>query len=349
MTAAFAVGATACGEPLPNTCKTTNRVSSSQSALYFAADAPAVVQLSKPQQEAILAVEPVLGPAGYFCTATLVAPGWVLTAAHCNLGGGMIVQQGLHRSSPMREMYASEIWVHDTEDVALLRIPIEDDMEPLALFSEALDAQWVGTIVQLAGYGQDETKKAGARRYVASALSSLDDVHLDTDGGGKSGACIGDSGSPLLVLGHDGLPKVAGVLSSGSSTCVDIDRYTRVDRILAWAAEHIGSFVPEPQECGLANASGRCQAGWAIWCEDAAGVRAEQCLKGTACGWSPEATGVRCVAADDDPCGGVDAFGACDQNTAVRCSNGAIQDTHCSACARRCGRDPATGQATCLD
>jgi secreted trypsin-like serine protease len=54
------------------------------------------------------------------------------------------------------------------------------------------------------------------------------------DGEGRTGACAGDSGGPLLVADSSGQARVAGVLDRGSADCLGLDLYTRIDALADW-------------------------------------------------------------------------------------------------------------------
>jgi secreted trypsin-like serine protease len=51
---------------------------------------------------------------------------------------------------------------------------------------------------------------------------------------GKTGACVGDSGGPLLGKTMDGRIEVLGLLEAGSASCTGEDFYTRLDRLKSW-------------------------------------------------------------------------------------------------------------------
>jgi hypothetical protein len=109
----------------------------------------------------------------------------------------------------------------------------------LNAWTSVVDASWLGRDAELAGYGTTETDATGRRLFTSEKIVEVDDTFITVDGQGRSGACTGDSGGPLLVATNAGEPAVAGILSVGSADCRGIDRYVRVDRAWRWLNKHI--------------------------------------------------------------------------------------------------------------
>jgi hypothetical protein len=127
---------------------------------------------------------------------------------------------------------------HPELDVMLLGLgPIHDDVScptSLELMDDPIDASWIGRYATLAGRGLTEAGEHDELRFVRSPIVQVDATELWVDGSGDAGACLGDSGGPLLVEGEGGVPRVAGVLTRGSSSCVDRDAYARADTLAPW-------------------------------------------------------------------------------------------------------------------
>lgn len=214
-------------------------------AIYFGSQDAGRLELSASERAAIGLVMPVTGDA--LCTGVVLPRGWVLTARHCDAGVPLLF--GSSDASAGR-IAVTSTKQHPEYDVMLLELAdggTSSGVTPISLWSGLIDQSWVGVPATLAGVGETQTGALGALRFVDEPVTSVDDIEIRVDGAGKSGACGGDSGGPLLVAAEDGSARVAGVLSRGSQSCVGIDAYTRVDRIREWVVAVIGSGRPS---CG---------------------------------------------------------------------------------------------------
>ena len=202
-----------------------------------------------------------------------------------------------------------------------------------------------GSVVELAGYGLTESGETRALHFVVEQVASLDAWSITVDGFGATGACLGDSGGPLLVRSYDGTARVAGVLQSGSATCLGEDTYARVDNLASWIAEIVAPLAPPSAQCGTVTSEGRCFGDTAVWCAGDA-ITGETCSGGATCGWDAAQAGFRCVDPSKSSCSGADAVGACRGNDAVRCNAG-VEERESCACGD-CRIDGSTGAPRCV-
>jgi hypothetical protein len=185
------------------------------------------------------------------CTLSRVAPGVAVTARHCFpdqgtwtaiVGFASPIEDVTGCGRGQGESKADAVLLHPDVDVALVYFP-QQGKRPILPMGESDPLP--GTSVVLAGYGRTETGSWGERRCLATLLEATDPL-LDTrspDSG--KGACVGDSGGPLIAMADDaGIPALQGILSDGSASCTGRDRYVSVASLQAWLTSGIDAGAP---------------------------------------------------------------------------------------------------------
>jgi hypothetical protein len=196
---------------------------------------------------------------GYaMCTATLIAPTVLLTAAHCAWNGDngdvpvtsvdvsfalrpdLNAKQGTGPFALTGKIIPHPAFVplaeHDVAVVLLSKPAVS--AKPLALGR----APAVGSKVTAVGYGRNAyvNQGAGTKRTVDLPVMELL-AHQFLAGTDVTGTCHGDSGGPLLQNG-----TIVGTTSYGATDdCHGINHFMRVDDNLPFLSQYIGKAAPK--------------------------------------------------------------------------------------------------------
>ncbi len=195
---------------------------------------------------------------GVLCTATIISPTVVLTAAHCvdpSLAGTGLVYSVLtgndltdkaHPSPKLavKETHFDPLFDHNNilsgHDIAVAILETPTTIKPIAWNDAPLDATLKGKPARIVGYGLNDglgQKGAGIKRVASVKLNDFDELLVKT-GDLLHTICSGDSGGPVL-MNIGGVEKVVGVNSFGIIFCLFSGNSTRVDKYATFVKSYL--------------------------------------------------------------------------------------------------------------
>ena len=230
------------------------------------------------------------------CTASLITPKMLLTAAHCTaeylkygIPEALIVEVG--RVFPhadvqkgpalkMAEVINHPEYVYDPQtgtetprfDWGVIVLEEEyNDVEPVWFETEKFDETDIGTRLKSVGYGITDARTqggSGRRRSVDIVVADVDGQFLlsATQGNpGEGNICSGDSGGPQYFETEDGRLVQWAVHSWSDVNCEYLSGSARTDKGADFILEHVNAVHGTTDFCEITgrNGDGTCDA----WCD----------------------------------------------------------------------------------
>ncbi len=198
------------------------------------------------------------------CTASLIAPRLLVTAAHCipdgalpeaSFGavpgsGDVLVPLAAARRHPR---FDSASLANDIA-VAVLATEMPSGVAPVSLPPVPLDASFAGSALRLVGFGKTSAGDTTApRKRAGSAIAMAPSETTFSFAPSPSQTCTGDSGGPAFAT-VGGIEALVGITSTGDAACDQRATDTRVD-----------SFATFLQAFVAATAAGAARAGERCW------------------------------------------------------------------------------------
>lgn len=181
------------------------------------------------------------------CTASVVGPRAILTAAHCGENGDVVQFKTVTGKSFKAKLTRAPIYPQKDLDIALGYVSENLDVKPVSVLTERFEQKKMS--VDLIGYGCTRPDGSGGNDGLLRAGKSVitnaaNDYDLELKEPGGAALCYGDSGGPTFIKG-----KQNAVNSKGNIKDVSwVTRLTNPDPkafLMKWASDNGASI------CGL--------------------------------------------------------------------------------------------------
>jgi secreted trypsin-like serine protease len=236
--------------------ETSSRVANDESRIYGGSEA----DVSKYSWTVSLRAKP---ESHTFCGATLVAPQYLVTAAHCVKNIAIYAAIGAQASNGTQggeRIKIAQSWVHEKYndqtndyDIAVMKLEKASTAKTLPLAAADGSMNKVNTMAVVRGWGVTQTKQQAATLLEVNVKIISNEMCDKTyknritarmlcagQGAGKD-TCQGDSGGPLVAS-----DSLVGVVSWGGECGVAPGVYVRVTSVLDFINSKIGGKAPAP-------------------------------------------------------------------------------------------------------